>query len=58
MLWLTRLGHHPEILVYLLQLFMFVMIKRGYNSYALDKYHITCQQFQHAQVTIVVGQKC
>ena len=51
MLWLTRLNQHHEILIYVLQIVMFILIKRGHCNYALDKFNIHCQQFEFAQIT-------
>jgi hypothetical protein len=49
----TRISHHPEVLVYMLQLCMIVLINSGRTNYSVDKFHIKCQQFELAQVTEV-----
>lgn len=41
------------ILVYLLQLFMFIMIKKGTNNYQLEKFHMMFKQPYHTEVTLV-----
>jgi hypothetical protein len=53
MLWSTGTSHHREILIYVLQIVMFILIKRGHCNYDLEKFHIHCQQFEFAQITQV-----
>lgn len=41
------------ISIYLLQLFMFIMIKKGTNNYQLDKFHIMMKHTHYDHITLV-----